>query len=220
MSQKFRHNVMRSLFLALWAMATVVLIAMVVLLVREIARDGRDPLDALTALAPAEGDGPARVPNRTAPTGTQSVQLYFASENGLYLAPEARPLPTTESTIENCRTALEALIAGPREGGAPILPGSATVKALYLLPQGELVINFSRELQAEYTRLGSVATESLFVQGVVHTLTQNSLQNSIDPKVRKVRILVEDAPPTEAFPAHIDLSEPAAPDAQWLSPQG
>ena len=34
-----------------------------------------------------------------------------------------------------------------------------------------------------------------------------------------IRFLIEDAPPSEAFPAHIDLAEPVAPDAHWLTAQ-
>jgi spore germination protein GerM len=220
MSRAFRHNVVKSLFLSLWAMATLVLLAMVVLLVREIARNGGTPKDAFAL--PEQGDStPARpTSDRTSPTGTLDVHLFFGSDGSLQLLPETQHLATGGSTVENCRAALNALIKGPQSGGTPILPPTAKVKALYLLPHGELVINFSREVQAEHARFSSVSMESLLVQGIVHTVTQQSLQNIQDPKVRKVRILVEDAAPTDIFPAHIDISEPVAPDAQWLSPQG
>lgn len=223
MSQRFRRNVLRSLFLSVWAMVTLVLLAMVILLVREMASSGRDPLGALTppdsGVEPAPQATPA-TSDRTTPTGSQRVELYFSSGDGLYLARESRTLPATESTVENCRTALNALIKGPETDVHSLLPPTVNVKALYLLPQGELVINFSRELQAEYSRASSATMESLLVQGLVHTLTQPALQNAMDPKVRKIRILVEDAPPSGTFPAHIDLNEPVATDPQWLPVRG
>jgi spore germination protein GerM len=221
MSQRFRRNITRSFFLSLWAFATLVLLGMVVLLVREIAKSGRDPLEAFVVAEGEEKPPPTQfASDRSVPTGMREVQLYFGTADGRSLAPETRQIPVAPSTVENCRAALVALIAGSQSGLAAVLPPSVTVKALYLLPQGELVINFSRELQSEHARISSASMESLFVQGVVHTVTQASLQNAQDPKVRKVRILVEDAPPTEAYPAHIDLSEPVAPDSQWLPAQG
>jgi hypothetical protein len=218
MSTRFRKNVLQSLFLSVWAMITLVLLAMVVLLVREIMDHGRDPLGAL-ALAPDTEAAPTARPaaDRAAATGTRTVNLYFAGPEGRYLQAEPRSIMITESTVENCRAVLTALLKGPQSEAAPILPPSATIKALYLLPQGELVVNFSRELQTEYGRLGSAALEGLLVQGIAHTVTQPELQNTMDPNVRKVRLLIEDATPTEAFPAHIDVSEPVTPDGQWLA---
>ena len=220
MSKGFRRNVVRSLFLSLWAMVTLILLAMVVLLVNEILNSGRDPLGAF-AIPEENTPSPERAAtDRSTATGTQQAQLYFGAADGLQLAAESRPILVTGSTVENCRTALNALIAGPRAGGVSIIPPTATVKALYLLPHGELVVNFSRELQEEYVRTSSASMESLFVQGVAHTLAQSVLQNPQDPKVRKIRILVEDEVPTDAFPAHIDLSGPVIPDAQWLPARG
>ena len=220
MSYTFRKNVVRSLFLSFWAMATLILVFVVILLIRDIASNGRDPLGAFTVVEEETPQPQRAAPSRNTLTGEREVRLFFGANDGLHLLAESRQLPTGESTVENCRTALEALIKGPLADGTAILPPTVNVKALYLLPHGELVINFSRELQAEYTRSDSASAEALFVQGVVHTVIQPSLQNNLDPNVRKVRILVEDAPPTEAFPAHIDLIEPVAPDVQWLPARG
>lgn len=218
MSSGFRWSVTQKLALALWALATLVLLFVVILLVREIANSGRDPMNAFQVgeMQP-EAAPPAQ--NRSSSIGLQEIQLFFASADGRSLAPEKRALPFTESAVENCKTVLAALIAGPSAGGAPILPASVTVKSLFLRPEGELVINFSRELQSEHTRSSSAALEGLMVQGVVQTLSQNALQNPRDPKIRRVRFLIENGVPTEAFPSHIDLSDPVAPDGQWLTAQ-
>lgn len=218
MSSAFRQSVVQKFLLALWAMGTLVLLFIVFLLIREIARSGRDPMAAFQASdAPAVAQEPAQ--NRTASLGFREIQLYFASADGRSLAPEKREIEFTESTVENCKMVLAALIEGPRSGGAPILPPDAAVKSLFLRSDGELVINFSRALQARHTRFSGATLETLMVQGVVQTLSQNALQNPRDPQVRRVRFLIAENPPTEAFPAHIDLSEPVAPDAQWLTAQ-
>jgi hypothetical protein len=82
-----------------------------------------------------------------------------------------------------------------------------------------MVINFSRELQSEHARFSSATLESLMVQGIVQTVAQSAVHEGEAPRISRVRFLIEDAPPSEAFPAHIDLAEPVAPDAQWLTAQ-
>jgi len=218
MSSGFRWSVTQKLVLSLWALATLVLLFVVILLIREIAKSGRDPLNAFQ-VTESNGEVAPVVPSRTSSIGPQEIQLFFASTDVRSLIPEKRALPFTESVVDNCKTVLAALIAGPSTGASPILPASVEVKALFLRPDGELVIRFSRELQSEHTRSSSAGLEALMVQGVVQTMAQNALQNSRDPKIRRVRFLIEDGVPTEAFPSHIDLSEPVAPDGQWLTAQ-
>ncbi|MBX3177851.1 MAG: GerMN domain-containing protein [Candidatus Hydrogenedentes bacterium] len=217
MSSTFRWNVMQKLVLSIWAMVTLILLFIVILLVREIAASGRDPLGAFQPGESAAETAPLGS-SRIASLGEREIQLYFAAADGRSLAPEKQILPFSESSIENARAALTALIAGPKSGIAPILPPSVHLKSLFLRPDGELVINFSRELQAD-TRGGSALLESLMVQGVVQTVSQSALQNPQEPQIRRVRFLIEDEPPTDAFPAHIDLSQPVSPDGQWLAAQ-
>lgn len=219
MSSGFRWTVMQRLLLSVWAMATLVLLFVVALLVREMAASGRDPGAMFQSEEVAESV-PAQTPARTAAAlGPQEIQLFFAAPDGRSLTAEKRTVPFTESAVDNCKTALAALIAGPNSDASAILPPTVSVKAIFLRPDGELVVNFSRELQSEHTRSSSAPLEGLMVQGVVQTLSQNALQNARDPKVRRVRFLIENGVPTEAFPSHIDLSEPVAPDGQWLTAQ-
>jgi len=110
------------------------------------------------------------------------------------------------------------LIQGPRDILTPILPAATKIRALYLLDSGELVIDFSRELQSEHARFKSASLESLMIYGVVNTLMQSVLQSKTDPPIRQVRFLVEGSPPQEVFPSHIDLSEPVKADPRWSAP--
>lgn len=217
MSRNFRLTVMQKLVLSLWAMGTLVLLFVVVLLVREIAANGRDPIGAFQL---TEEEQAQRAPaNRTTSVGTREVLLYFSAPDGRSLVTEKRVLAFSNSTVENAKTVLAALIEGPQTGSSPILPKTVKVKSLFLLEGGEMVINFSRELQSEHARFSSAALESLMVQGIVQTVAQSAVHEGEAPRIGRVRFLIEDAPPSEAFPAHIDLAEPVAPDAHWLTAQ-
>ena len=217
MSRNFRLTVIQKLVLSLWAMGTLVLLFVVVLLVREIAANGRDPIGAFEL---NEEEQAQRAPaSRTTSVGTREVLLYFSAPDGRSLVTEKRVLAFSNSTVENCKTVLAALIEGPQTGSSPILPKTVKVKSIFLLEGGEMVINFSRELQSEHARFSSATLESLMVQGIVQTVAQSAVHEGEAPRISRVRFLIEDAPPSEAFPAHIDLAEPVAPDAQWLTAQ-
>ena len=123
----------------------------------------------------------------------------------------------SDSTQENCRAALALLIAGPEKNNTPIFPPQVQLRALYLPDNGELVLDFSRDLIASGARFKSASFESLLVYGVVNTLCQPALQAKGGATVRQVRFLFEGAPPQEGFPAHIDLGGPIRPDETWLA---
>ena len=213
-----RRDVMRSLLLALWAMFTMVLFFMVVLLVRQMLETGGDPLAALRP-EPAARAPESEKPARPAPAklGNREIVLYFGTADAAALASETQTLEYSASTVENCRSALEALIAGPRDILTPVLDASVKVRALYLREDGELVVDFSRELQSKHTRFKSASLEALMLYAIVNTVTQSTLRAGDDPAVRTVRILIEGMPPTDAFPAHLSWDAPVAPDMRWVA---
>ena len=215
-----RQGILQKLGLALWSMLTLVLFFCVVLLAREMLKGGRDPLAMLRPEPKPQAGGTAAAPKspETAP-GTRDVVLYFGSVDGTSLAAERRPVECGDSAVENCRQALKELIVGSKGGLTPILPSNVQVRGVYLLENGELVVDFSRELISEHARFSSAEIESLMVQGVVNTLAQPALQGKSDAPVQRVRFLFEGSPPYEAFPAHVDLNEPIAPDPAWIAEQ-
>lgn len=217
MSVEQRRDILRKLLLAVWSMATLVLLFCVVLLVREMIRTGRDPLAALRPEPRPQPGQPAPVGPLDTTPGTRDLTLYFANADAHGLAPETRSLEHGDSTVENCRGALKALIAGPKKPLTPILPANTQIRGLYLLEGGEMVVDFSRELISERGRFTSASTEALMVQGVVNTLTQEAVRGKAGPPVQRVRFLFEGSPPYETFPAHIDLSDPVAPDRDWIA---
>lgn len=215
MNAKNRTAILKSLILSLWGLLTLVLLFSVFLLVNEMMKSGRNPLagirnipevTAQESMPRPAGDG----------LGTREITLYFASSDAWVLVPQRFNIEYTDSTIENCRAALNALIAGPRDVLSPVLPPSLKVRALYLLKEGELVVDLSREIIVTHTRFKSASLEALMAFGIVNTLTQSALQVSPDPPIRQVRFLFEGAPPPDSFPGHIDLSDPIRPDMRWV----
>ena len=218
-TKEARQDVLKKLFLSLWAMATLILFFCVVLLIREMLDSGQVPLQSLRRATTTE----TQEANAGQPGGTtfapRETQLYFANEDGRGLSGERRDVPYGENTIENCRKALEALIEGPHEAHAPIVPEKTKIRALYLLPGGELIVDLSRELRLGFAQYNSVSSEALMVYGIVHTLTQPSLRGEDLKEVHSIRFLFEGAMPDLDFPGHIDLQDPVGPDIRWVAGQ-
>jgi len=202
---------LRKIGLAAWAMFTLILLFCVLLLANELMKSGKNPLD-LSAIerspaAVAQGPGTA--------SQLREVMLYAVGANGSALLPERRNIPLGDAAVDNCRAALDALKQPTADAAnLPVLPPSAEYNGFYLLPGGELVVDFSaRGFQADLKK--SAGAETLLVYGIVNSLTQDSLKGAKGEKANTVRFLIDGAVPREAFPAHLDLSKPIAPDAQW-----
>jgi len=163
-------------------------------------------LDAVASATQAPGAVRDEAPVASQPL----VRLYFAHPTELRLAPEDRPLSIGDATLENCRAAIQALIAGPSAGAGPTLPPGAHLRAIYLLDSGELVVDFARDLDAPM--LHSAGAEWLLIQSLAHTLTQPGLQGPNDRAVTTLRLLYEGSPAEESFPSHILLAGPLRPD--------
>lgn len=218
MNAQQRSAFFRRALLGVWAMATLVLVFCLILLVGELIEQGHNPL---ARMAPASTPPPPPA-TRTEPAETtqamKEVSLYFAGEDGALLAPESRQLRLTEDTVDNCRQALRALIEGPRDVLTPVLPPGSRVRALYMLEDGELVVDLSIETVLELRRLRSVAVESLLIHGVTNTLTQSALVGADGLTINRIRFLVEGSTPEDSFQdSHLDLSAPIQPDESWVA---
>ncbi len=214
MSGERKQDVVKTGLLAMWGMATLILVFCVVLLVFEMIRQGQDPLDLSVLPDTPIPALPGSLPD--AASTMQDVLIYFANEDGSRLASEPRKIVhSTEYTVSNCRAALEALIAGPSTTLTPLVSPDVKIRGVYLLEGNELVVDLSRDL--ELTHPKSAAAELLMVRGIVATLTQDGLRGSQETGVQRVRFLFEGSP-QDAFPAHLDLSKSVQPDPAWLVP--
>lgn len=204
------REIFRYTLLATWGMVTLVLLFTVIFLGYNTLQQGRRPPTA--GITTFKGEVPAEPTSEGG--AARDVLLYFADNKRLGLRAELQHMPLTGSTAANCRHIVEALIRGPEDGLIPILPKDTTVRGIYLLDGGELVIDFSRELEVGLAR--SASAELLMVYGVVASVTQNAVQLPNRPAVKSVRFLVEGAPPHDSFPAHVDLSETVVLDRAWM----
>ncbi|MCK5861366.1 MAG: GerMN domain-containing protein [Candidatus Hydrogenedentes bacterium] len=210
-----KSSIFKHLFLMLWAMGTLVLFFVVGLLINEMVSNGANPLAAFSP----EKEMPAATRSKTikiSSLGTKEISLYFTSEDGHWLTPENRVIEYRSHTVENCRKALDGLLNGPQnEQLFPLLPAQTEIRALYLLPDGELTIDISSEILTSPGSPKSAEMEALMIYGIINTLTQPVLQAPEGTAVKTVRFLFDGASPQESFPAHLDLSAPLEQDDRW-----
>jgi sporulation and spore germination protein len=216
-----RQEFYRRALLGLWALGTLVLLFVIALLVHDMMERGHNPLALPKTNPPTTADTQSDETEEDSGPRMQEVFLYYGMENGMYLAAETRQIAMGDHTVQNCHTLLDALIAGPRDLLAPVVPPSAKVRAMYMLGEGELVIDFSLEMVLEMKKFRSVTAESLMFQSIVNTLTQSVIQESQDTPVTKVRFLVEGGPAEISFPGgHLGLNKALTPDPNWVDPAG
>ena len=205
------RDVLKTALYTVWAMATLVLLFVVVFLINQMINQGLDPLQ-VTVEAQQEEDVTPLSTGRT----VREVNLYFAQTESFALGREERRLDLSNSLEQNCYEALRALIEGPRTDLVPVMADDTGVRSVYRVGDGEIVIDFSRGLEVGHPK--SAASEMLFVRAIVATLSQAELRGAEDDRVRSVRFLFEGSPPQDSFPTHVDLSDPITFDSAWLSP--
>ncbi len=199
-----------------WAMLTLFLVFSLVLLAHQLLAGGEL---SLSLPETPFTDQQARDEEYVAPDPVQrrQVRLYFAETDGSGLTAERRRIHLGGEQTDNARRLLNALIEGPASGLSPIAPPSAEVRAVYLMGDSELVVDFSRELLQDLPK--SATSEALLVHGIVHTLTQGAAQENGDTPVDRVRILIEGASPHQSFSTHFDFDDPVRRDRDWESGQ-
>lgn len=192
--------------LAAWAMLTIILLFTVVLLAAEMRRQGIALVP--TAPKPEVENSAAPVPEDRA---LHAVALRFGSADGRLLVQEARSLALSDSTVHNCRLALDALIEGSRSGHLSVVPPSTKCNGIFLLDKGELIVDFDASFRKDLPL--SASSEALFAYAIVNTLAQEDLKGK-EGAVVSVRFLFNGRAPAEQF-EHIDLSAPLLPNLSW-----
>ncbi len=200
---------------AMWALCTLVLLFMVVLLVNEMMKSGHDPL-AVSYTPTSQAPAPATPDAKE--NQARDVTLFFGSADGRALAQETRRLNLGGSTVENSRTILLELIKGPSGSLVPIFPRASApetgIRGVYLLEGGQLVIDLSHDILLNAAR-SSTCAEALLVYGVTNTLAQADVKGAKEDAVQSVRFLFDGSSPTDRFATHLDLSRPISPNAHW-----
>lgn len=129
-----------------------------------------------------EGTGEKQAPTITDELPARSVQLYFSDPEGRYLVAESREIPGCADEGECVRGMVDALIAGPKQGGIAVFPKEARVLGVDI--ENDLVrINFSRQL-VDFHPGGSLS-ELLTIYSLANSLNENF------PYLRQLQILLE-----------------------------
>lgn len=213
MSDSERSSLFRRGLMMAWAMLTIFLVFALAFLLYELLNQGQAPFSF--AQQPFEADDEDYAYVAPEAVQTREVPLFFAVNGDAALSAERRAIEQGDSTIENSRRVIEALAAGPEGDLQPVLPQQTQVRGLYLLDDGELVVDLSREAFQDLPR--STTAEALMVYAIVNTVTQAGVQGNQGP-VRRVRFLLEGAPPHESVATHMDLGQPIQPDPGWTRP--
>jgi hypothetical protein len=178
-----------------WALVVCALVAVASILLHDYLGESR-----------AGGGGTGRQPDAD-PVALQSASLFFATADAEGLSPELREIREGRNTLETMKVVLHELIRGPAGTLSPTLPPTATVEALYMLPNGLLVVDFGQSIQTDHP--GGSAAELLSVYSIVNTLTTNF------KSVKQVKLLVE-GDEIETLAGHVDTSEALAADGRWI----
>lgn len=199
-----RQDIARKFLLSLWGMATLILLFSVIFLAYEMATGDSVAIPFASERFASTTGADAGLAK------SKRVRLYFANPQQLSLVPEYRDIGIGDHTVENCRLVLQELIVGPREALGPVLSPSTRIRGMYLLENGELIVDFSRDLEAGL--VASATSELLMIQGVTSSLTQVEIKGEDGPPVKRIRFLFEGSPPQNTFPVHLELEEAIAPD--------
>ncbi len=205
MNETNPKNILRIAMLSTWGMITLILVCVVGMLMFKMRQyEENVPQVDVATISPSSSSESETITDE--PKKTVEVNLFFAASSETKLVPKIQRLALTQNTVDNCRIALDALIAGPSNKGlSPILSSQTRIRAMYLLENNELVIDFSRDIETGHIQ--SASSDMLLVQGIYKTLSQSALKGKNDRGVSSVRFLFEGSPYQGTFPAHYDLSD-------------
>jgi germination protein M len=139
----------------------------------------------------------------------ETAKLYFPSYEEGALVEETRPISWAESDADRIRQVILALVEGSRQGLGRALPPTASIRGVFLGPDGTAYIDFSRQMLPDFNP--GIASESLAVDALVNSVVTNI------PDVKRIRILIQ-GQAVETLEGHADLSEPLAPALTRTAP--
>ncbi len=181
----------------LWATCLVVLLVFGGLLARHFMLPERPPA--------------APVAEQQEPPVLREVILYFAVADGTHLESESRQIEDCLVEEECLLATVAALVQGPTQGLAPVVPPGARVNAVSV-EGNTAIVDFSREFVSGHP--GGAMSELLSVLGVANSLAVNF------PHIRQVRIEIE-GKAIDTIKGHVDLRNPVPADFNFgIMPEG
>jgi hypothetical protein len=155
----------------------------------------------------------APVPTVVAPSPPPAVArriratLFLVSADGTRLAPVDREVLYEEQPVDQAKRILEAQFAPLPADMPSAIPAGTTLRALYLLKDGQAYVDLSREAAANHP--GGTLNEILTVYTIVEVLTTNL------PAITSVHLLV-DGREVETLAGHVDLRRALRPSPAWV----
>jgi hypothetical protein len=134
--------------------------------------------------------------------------LFYVSADGTRLAPVDREVTFGEGSVEQAKRIVEAQIAPPPPDAVSAIPAGTSLRALYLLKDGQAYVDLSREVASAHP--GGTLNEILTVYTIVEALTANL------PAITSVHLLV-DGREVETLAGHVDLRRPLRPNTVWVT---
>ncbi len=146
-------------------------------------------------------------PAPAVPARKIKATLFYVAPDGTRLAPIDRDVPFGEGPVEQAKRIIEAQLAPPPPDTLSAIPAGTSLRALYLLKDGQAYVDLSREIAAGHP--GGTLNEILTVYTIVEALTTNL------PAVTSVHLLV-DGREVETLAGHVDLRRPLRPSSEWV----
>ena len=127
-----------------------------------------------------------------------TAKLFWLSDaDSSMLAPANAELPLSADPVLRSKQVLNTLLAGPVDVELRTLPPDAVLLALYILPDGTAVADFSEALATSIP--SGIQSEQLAVDSMTHTLEANV------PQVKRLKILIH-GQEVETLAGHVDLT--------------
>jgi hypothetical protein len=133
--------------------------------------------------------------------------LFYLSAEGTRLAPVDRLVAFGEGPVEQAKRIIEAQVAAPPPDARSAIPPGTSLRALYVLKDGQAFVDLSREVSSAHP--GGTMNEILTVYTIVQALTTNL------PAVTSVHLLV-DGKEVETLAGHVDLRRALRPNTNWV----
>jgi spore germination protein GerM len=177
-------------------LAGLLLVSLVILVLAFFTGAGREKIKQSLDLPPA---GAKAAPS--GPAATRTVSLYFMSEDDDLLHAEAREIPAGPP-LEEARSVVEELLAGPRTDLVAALPAETRLLQLFITKDGTAYVDLSKDLPERI--LPGSSSEICAVYSIVNALAENI------ESVKRVVILVE-GQERDTLAGHVNLELPLPP---------
>jgi hypothetical protein len=155
---------------------------------------------------PAAQQAPA--PPSAPPTGRKiKARLFYVSDDGARLKSVEQDVAYGDGAAAQAAEIVRAQIAPAAPPLVSAVPPGTTLRALYLMPNGNAFVDLSREVVTAHP--GGSLDELLTIYSIVDALTMNL------PAVTAVQVLV-DGKEVDTLAGHVDLRRPLTKNASWV----